>query len=55
LSDQAKEAQETGAKHQSTKGARLRTAKQIIDQAIKDNKWNEWILWAFAATFSKPV
>ena len=28
-----------------------RTAKQVIDQAIKDNRLNEYLLYSFACTF----
>jgi hypothetical protein len=28
-----------------------RSAKEVIDQAIADNKWNEYLLYAFAVVF----
>jgi hypothetical protein len=28
-----------------------RSAKEIIDQAINDNKWSEWLLYSFAILF----
>lgn len=31
--------------------ARTRTARQVIDQAIKDNRPTEWLLYGFAIVF----